>query len=210
MKKQFALRDHADPRVEEPAAVTENDDQFRKVRELNVREFLLAALWSAKRGLRRRSIDEFEKLLEFCFKLSRDLWPPEVARFLDRRVLPPDKWRPKVRRRVEWFKRPAHRMRSRQADLDLFYSDPNHMAAHWAALYIKELRGKHGKSKRRGQYKVSLEDGSKITIRELAVRRAIDQVNSALGRSRSTKRAHFDIVYELVKHDRTKRPTLKT
>ena len=140
-----------------------------------MREFLLAALWSAKRGLRRRSIDEFEKLLEFCFKLSRDLWPPEVARFLDRRVLPPDKWRPKVRRRVEWFKRPAHRMRSRQADLDLLPSDPNHMAAHWAALYIKESRGKHGKSKRRGQYKVSLRMVQNNDPRA-AVRRAIDQV----------------------------------
>jgi len=42
------------------------------VRELTVEGLMLAALRLAKRGLRRRSIDEFEELLELCFKLPRD------------------------------------------------------------------------------------------------------------------------------------------
>ena len=181
-------------------------DGFLGVKELTVQEFLLSALRLAKLGLRRHSIDEFEQLLEFCFTLGRNHWPPEVARFLDRRILPPSMRRPKVRRRVEWFKRPAHRMRSKQDDLDRFYGDPNHLAAHLAMIFIAEMRGGNHRSKRKGPYKVQLADGSKVPVSSAAVRRAIDQVDSTFLYAGSTKRANEKVVKELVRKGRTRRP----
>jgi hypothetical protein len=214
------IANHVEPRVEEPAVASCDED------EANVQDFLLASLRLAKAGLRRRSIDQFEDLLEFCVQIPRQQWPPEVTCFVDRLILPrhrkrferfseilniPRKHRApeiaryadwRIRRLVDWFKRPPHRTRSARANASRFWGDPNHVAAHFAALYIADRRPKG-----RGPYKIARDDGTKHTVTDAAVRRAIDEVNRSLRLTRSTHRADFKMVKELVRRSRTKRPS---
>src|SRR5262249_21756899 len=107
--------------------------------ELRIEDILLAALHDARNGLRRNSIDEVDELFDWMKCVDYKDLPPEVARFVER------------------FKRPLGRMRSRQADIDRFWSDPNRVAAMLAADYVKELR-------QPGRYKIILSDGSKTTV----------------------------------------------
>jgi hypothetical protein len=155
--------------------------------ELTVEDVMLAALRLAKVGLRRKSIDEVEGLLEWCRGIPRENWPRGVAEFVDR------------------FKRHRGRMRSKQADTRRFYSDPNHVAAHLAAFYVAELRRRPGKSKRR-PYKVELANGEIVTVYEAAARKAAAKVDSSLQRARQRKRVNIDVVKSLLKRGRTKRP----
>jgi hypothetical protein len=166
-------------------------------KELTVQDVMLAALRLAKVGLRRKSIDEVEGLLEWCRGVPRENWPRGVAEFVDR------------------FKRHRGRMRSKQGDMRRFYSDPNHVAAHLAAFYVAELRRRPGKSKRR-PYKV-VRSGEILTVHEDAARRAAAVVDSSLaaadaslrraGRRPRGKRVNVDVVKSLLKRGRTKRPT---
>jgi hypothetical protein len=111
------------------------------VKELRVEDMLLGLLHLAKLGLRRNSIDETIELQDYAKQLDRKYWPPEVARFIDR------------------FKRPRGRMRSRQADINRFWSDPNRVAAFVAAFYRDKLREGHG-----ARHKIARSDRSKNTI----------------------------------------------
>jgi hypothetical protein len=108
---------------------------------------------------------------------------------------------------ADWLKLPRGRghgrMRSKRAELDRFHSDPNRVAAHLAAIYVAKLRGRRGKSNRRGPYKVLLKNGSKITTHDWALQRAVKQVNSSF----RSRQARVDIVKELVRRGRTQRPT---
>jgi hypothetical protein len=159
--------------------------------QLTVQDMMMAALRLAKAGLRRKSIDELEELFEWCRRISRENWPPPVAGFVDR------------------FNRPRGRMRSNQADMRRFHSDPNRIAAHLASLYIAEWRHRPGRSKRMGPYKINAENGSKVTIHKEAVRRAIDKVKSSSLRLARPPRhvLRVDVVESLVRRGRTKRPT---
>jgi hypothetical protein len=179
------------------------------VKEFTIQDMMLGLLRLAKAGLRRNSVDELERLIEYCIQIPREQWPPEVARFVDRRMLPRNKMRAKVSRLVDWFKRPPFRMRSRRADLGRFYSSQNHIAAHLASLYIAKWRRSPGKSKRQGPYKVQLADGRKITTHDAAVRRAVDEVNSSLRHAGSSQQARVDTVKELVRRGRTRRPATR-
>jgi len=120
--------------------------------EIRIEDMLLVALRDAMNGLRRNSIDEVDELFDWIKCIDNKDLPPEVARFVDR------------------FKRPRGRMRSRQADIDRFWSDPNRVAAMLAADYAKELR-------QSGRYKIILSDGSKTTVSAEAVRRAVETIN---------------------------------
>jgi hypothetical protein len=120
--------------------------------ELRIEDILLVALRDARNGLRRNSIDEVDELFDWIKCVDYKDLPPEVARFVER------------------FKRPRGRMRSRQADIDRFWSDPNRVAAMLAADYANELR-------QPGRYKIILSGGSKTTVSAEAVRRAVETVN---------------------------------
>jgi hypothetical protein len=137
------------------------------VEEFRVEDMLLGLLHWAKLGLRRKSIDETNKLQDYAKQVDRKYWPPEVARFIDR------------------FKRPRGRMRSRQADINRFWSDPNRVAAFVAAFYRDKLRERHG-----ARHKITRSDGSKSTISAEAVRLAVAQVNKPLERADASRRAH--------------------
>jgi hypothetical protein len=195
------------------AAVQElgiEDPDELTVQELTVQEFMLTALARAEDGLRRRSIDELEMLIEMLNDwrrvIPREKLPPEVVEFVRRRFK-------HVRGRL-YFKRPRSardgsrrgRMRSRRRDHWRFSRDPDRIAAHFAALYIAELRRRPGKPKRRGPYKVLLADGSKVTTHKAAVQRAVDKVNSSLRHARSSRRVRTEVVEELVRRGRTKCP----
>jgi hypothetical protein len=171
--------------------------------ELTVAEFMLACLQRAQAGLRRKSIDELEDLLAYCVKIPRELWPPEVARFVDGRMLPRNKMRAKVRRLVDWTKLPRGRMRSSRADRARFYRNPNRVAAHLASIYLAERFSRLGKSRKRGRprkgespegmYKVAALEAAAVMIRRL---RHIDR----------RKYVNVDIIKELLKRGRTRRP----
>jgi hypothetical protein len=140
----------------------------RPVEELTLSEFLLTMLHLARAGLRRKRIDEVSNLREYLLMIPqehRHLVPPEVVRFMVR------------------FKRPRGRMRSRHADFNRFWSNPNRVAAFLAASHVKELREKHG-----GRYKITTSDGSKSTISAEAVRLAVATVNKSLKPSRADPR----------------------
>jgi hypothetical protein len=122
----------------------------RPVEVLTISDFLLTMLRSARAGVRRKRIDELNELREYLLMMPpehRHLVPPEVVRFMVR------------------FKRARGRMRSRQADINRFWSNPNRVAAFLAASHVKKLRERHG-----ARYKIILSDGSKSTISAEAVR----------------------------------------
>jgi len=104
-------------------------------------------------------------------------------------------------------------MRSEQADMRRFYGDPNRLAAHVAATYVAEWRSKPGKSKRLGPCKVRADDGSKLTMHEAAVQRAVYEVNRSVAKANSSRDvpvlrpARVEVVKELVRRGRTRRPT---
>jgi hypothetical protein len=157
------------------------------IKELTVQDFLLGALLSAQDGLKRNSIDELVRLSDLCRRFPREQWPEELKRFR--------------------FHRPRGRMRSRQADLDRFFSDPNHMAAEFARDRIEELRQRpRDKSARFGRYKITKSDGSKSTIYSEAVSWAIEYVNSSFRKSHSPRRANSDTVMELLRRGRGRYP----
>jgi hypothetical protein len=174
------------------------------VSELTVQEFMLSALAGAEAGLRRRSVDELESLLEYCFTIPRHQWPVEVARFIEARLLAPAKMRAKVRRRVEWTRLPRGRLRSKKADLERFYRDPNRIAAHLAAHYAAKFRGRPRKSKRQ-PYKIQL--GDKLTtVHDAAVNAAAAVVDVSLRLAGKHRRVNVGVVKELLRRGRTRRP----
>jgi hypothetical protein len=136
------------------------DTLTRPVKELTVQDMMLEALRTARTGLRRKSIDEYEDLLDYCRNFPRELWPPEVARFIDT------------------FKRRPGRMRSTRKVSEKFYGDPDRMAAEIAATFVAEWRHPSGRKPRRlGPYKVRCADGEMRTIHAEAVRQAVTVVN---------------------------------
>jgi hypothetical protein len=121
--------------------------------ELTVQDYLLAGLFNARAGLRRKSIDEVKELFDKCRQFPRDQWPPEVERFIRR-----------IERRRGRLRRGSGRLRSRMEDSNRFWRSPNRIAAHFASIYVKELRGAQGKSKKRGPYKIEASGGVRKTI----------------------------------------------
>jgi hypothetical protein len=126
------------------------------IRRVTIREFLLEALRDAQDALGRNSIDEINVFLERCRIFGRANWPPEVAEFVDK------------------FKRTRNngRMRSKQAHVKRFLSDPDRIAADYATALIEQMRPDG-----RGPYKIVTSDGSKSTVTAEAVRRAVAYVN---------------------------------
>jgi len=136
-----------------------DDEEFGAgAEEARIEDFLLAGLRRAKNGLRRKSFDEIQELFDSAKHVDRSHWPSEVARFIDE------------------FKRPQGRMRSRQADSDRFWSNPNRVAALFAAAHVRNQKELHGKRR----YKIIQSDGSISTISAEAVRLAVASVNKAL------------------------------
>jgi hypothetical protein len=127
--------------------------------ELTLEEFLPALLSSAKRGLRRKSIDEAHLLWRWLEKVPPDNWPSEM--FV---------WR---------FKRRPGRMHSAEADAARFWRNPVKVAALLAQGYVASWRKEN-----RGRTKLELPDGRKFNVREAAVALAA-WVNASLAKASS-------------------------
>jgi len=141
------------------------------VQELTVQEMMLTSLMRARAGLKQKNIDEIEMLFNDCRRYPRELWPPEVARFVDRH---------KCQHGPLRFKRPRGRMRSARTTRKRFSRDPNRIAAELAALFVIELRSSRRKPKRFGPYKVRSADGlMPRNVHSEAVRRAVAIVKKA-------------------------------
>jgi hypothetical protein len=158
------------------------------IKEVTIQDFLLGALLSAQDGLKRNSIDELVNLYDLSRSVPREQWPEDLKRFR--------------------FHRPRGRMRSRQADLDRYGSNPNHIAADLARDLIERLRQRpSGKSPRYGRYKISKGDGSKRTISSAAVSWAVNRVNLAFRKAGSSRTANPATVIELLRRGRGRCPS---
>jgi hypothetical protein len=151
-------------------------------------KFMLTTLKEARVGLRQRNIDAVEKLFVLSLALPREQWPLGVARFLDQ------------------FKRPRGRTPSTRQDIERFSRDPNHLAAHLASLWVAKLRSTSESSKRCGPYKINLADGKKRTIVDASVELAVAEINSRYRFFLGRRKAHPEMVKELVRRGRTKHP----
>jgi hypothetical protein len=155
-----------------------SEDEFEPcVEEMRIEDLLMTMMERAKDGLRGKSIDEFNALMEYCREIPsqhRHLVPPEVVQFL------------------VGFRRKRGRMRSQRAAGDRFWRDPNRVAALLAANHVEELRKKHG-----GRYKITLSDGSKDTVHAIAARWAKEFVDRSFEKV-GTRRVNEDQVMRLL------------
>jgi hypothetical protein len=160
------------------------------MRQITIREFLLEGLRDARDGLRRKSSDDLDELIARCEIFGRAQWPPEVTRFF------------------QAYKRPRGRMRSERSQMKRFLSDPNRVAAAYAADLIDGLRQRPvGKSKRYGPYKTPVGKGAKSKLSAHAVRLAVEYVNKNYKYPEfGDRKANSDSVTEMVRRGRGRYP----
>jgi hypothetical protein len=127
-------------------------------KEFTREDMLPDLLESAKRGLRRKSIDEAHELIRLLERVPPDNWPSQV---------------------LAWqFKRREGRMRSAEADAARFWQNPVKVAALLAQAYAARLRKENG-----GRFKLELSPGRKLNVRKVAVMLAVDRVNASLAKA---------------------------
>jgi hypothetical protein len=175
-----------------------------RIEELRWEDMALLFLRDAKNGLRRNSLDEVEDLFDFINRYPQDQWPAEVARFVDR------------------YKRPRGVRTSRETE-DRFTSDPNRVAAAYAARLVEHWRDDWARnhSKRPMPHKMTRKvDGARVTLHNMAVSAAVRRINAAWRAHMEDREAagywvddhlrrrtaNADTVKELLRHGRTAWP----
>jgi hypothetical protein len=168
-----------------PTDDEDDGNYLDRIEEASIHKMLLALLPSAKRGLRRKSIDEIESLFTWLKYLPESEWPPSVALFVRR------------------FKRPRGRMRSQEATDRRRWQNPVRVAALLAQSASATLRAENSR-----QYKLILSDGSKINVRTWAIRWAVDYVNRSLrkGTSDGCRQVDESAVETLLRKGRIRPP----
>jgi hypothetical protein len=131
------------------------------IEEIGLEDMLLVRLQGAKNALRRKDLDEIDDFFEYVTSFPRELWPVEVARFVDR------------------YKRPRG-LRSKKERAERFFSNPNRVAAEYAARLVKHWRDDWARNnpKRPMPHKVRRKfDGARITLHNMAVWAAVRRIN---------------------------------
>jgi|ERR1700733_10182783 hypothetical protein len=172
------------------------------VEELTIQELMLSAFDGAK----GRDMDERGYLLKLCTVIPRNDWPPQIAACLDEILLPDDRRPKKYLRFVDLTKRSRGRPLSRETKSKQFWYDPNHVAAFLAFGIVKELRRRPHTAVR--PYKVEISDGSKRSVHDEAVRRAVEIVGRSLRHLGSRKKVNVAVVRDLLRRGRTHPPDL--